>query len=194
MTSNIIFMRKNSFTLLSAMVLFLLCDSTTKAQTSKGDWLIGGLLELNTAKNNTTVEFSPNAGYFLLDNFALGAKLVISYNELGDLNVTSFGMGPFARYYFSEKNIKPFVAADFDYQNQKFKTSIGSSTENAFNFFLGGGVAFFINENVAVETLLGYRHTKVKEEEGNGGVNFKVGFQVYLNRHQVKSVKSKIVK
>jgi Outer membrane protein beta-barrel domain len=164
------------------------------AQTSKGDWLIGGLLELNTAKNNTTFEFSPNAGYFLLDNFALGAKLVFAYNELGDLNVTSFGIGPFARYYFSKKNIKPFLAADFDYQNQKFKTSIGSSTENAFNFFLGGGVAFFINENVAVETLLGYKHNKVKEEEGSGGVNLKVGFQVYLSRHQVQSVKSTIIK
>lgn len=164
------------------------------AQTQKHDWLIGGVLEINTAKNNTRVEFSPNVGYFIVDNLAIGAKMIIAYDQLGDLKVTSFGVGPFARYYFTDDKIKPFFAADFDYQNQKFTTSQGSSTENAFNYFLGGGAAFFINENVAVEGLLGYRHTKVKEQEGNGGLNFRVGFQVYLNRHQVQDVKSKIIK
>jgi hypothetical protein len=187
-------MRKKVIQRSFCVTLYLLLCMQTNAQTSKGDWLIGGLLQLNTAKNNTTIEFSPNAGYFLFDNFALGAKLVTSYEELGDLKVTSLGVGPFARYYFGKTNIKPFVAADCDFQNQKIKNSVGSSTENAFNFFLGGGAAFFINENVAVETILGYRHTKVNNEEGNGGVNLKVGFQIYINRHQVQSVKSSISK
>jgi Outer membrane protein beta-barrel domain len=176
------------------LLTIIILSGETFAQTEKGDWLVGGILQLNTAKNSTSFEFSPNAGYFVLDNFALGAKLVIAYEQLGDLNITSFGVGPFARYYFSEKKIKPFFAADFDYQNQKFKTSLGSVTENAFNYFLGGGAAFFINDNVAVEGLLGYRHTKVKEEEGNGGLNFRVGFQVYINRHQAQSVKSTLSK
>ena len=176
------------------LLIFILLSGGSFAQTQKGDWLVGGLLQLNTAKNSTSFEFSPNAGYFVLDNFAVGARLVTAYEQLGDLNITSFGFGPFARYYFSEKKIKPFFAADFDFQNQKFKTDLGSVTENAFNYFLGGGVAFFINDNVAVEGLLGYRHTKVKEEEGNGGLNFRVGFQVYINRHQAQSVKSSLSK
>lgn len=176
------------------LFIFMLLSGESFAQTQKGDWLVGGLLQLNTAKNSTSFEFSPNAGYFVLDNFAVGARLVTAYEQLGDLNITSFGFGPFARYYFSEKKIKPFFAADFDFQNQKFKTDLGSVTENAFNYFLGGGVAFFINDNVAVEGLLGYRHTKVKEEEGNGGLNFRVGFQVYINRHQAQSVKSSLSK
>jgi hypothetical protein len=176
------------------LFLILIFSGDVFAQTDKGDWLVGGLLQLNTAKNSTSFEFSPNAGYFVLDNFAVGAKLVTAYEQLGDLNITSFGFGPFARYYFSEKKIKPFFAADFDVQNQKFKTSLGSVTENAFNYFLGGGAAFFITDNVAVEGLLGLRHTKVKEEEGNGGLNFRVGFQVYINRHQAQSVKSTLTK
>lgn len=187
-------MRKKVGQLLACIIIYLLLCNQTNAQTSKGDWLIGGLLQLNTASNNTTIEFSPNAGYFLFNNFALGAKLVTSYVELGDLSVTSLGVGPFARYYFGKTNIKPFIAADCDFQNQKIKTSVGSSTENAFNFFLGGGAAFFINENVAVETIIGYRHTKVDNEEGNGGLNLKVGFQIYINRHQVQSAKSSITK
>jgi len=86
------------------MAICLLLLDTANAQTKKGDWLVGGLLELNTAKNNTSIEFSPNAGYFVLDNFALGAKLIIAYEQLGDLNITSFGVGPFARYYFAKRN------------------------------------------------------------------------------------------
>jgi opacity protein-like surface antigen len=178
-----------------ACIFFCVCIlHRSEAQTEKGDWLIGGLLELNTAKNNSTFEFSPNAGYFFIDNLAIGAKLIFSYDKLGDLKVNSFGVGPFVRYYFGETNIKPFFAGDFDFQNQKITTSLGSNTENAFNYFLGGGAAFFINENVAVDVILGYRHTKVKEEEGNGGLNLRVGFQVYINHGQVNSVKSKLVK
>lgn len=168
--------------------------SNADAQTGKGDWLIGGILELNTAKNSSTFEFSPNAGYFIIDNLAIGAKLIYSYDKLGDLKINSFGVGPFVRYYFTESNIKPFFAGDFDFQNQKISTGFGSSTENAFNYFLGGGAAIFINENVAVEGLIGYRHTKVKEEEGNGGLNLRVGFQVYINHGQVNNMKSKLTK
>ena len=176
------------------ILIFIVLSGEAIAQTEKGDWLVGGLLQLNTAKNSSSFEFSPNAGYFLFNNFAFGAKIVTAYEQLGDLNITSFGVGPFIRYYFTESKIKPFFAGDFDVQNQKFKTNLGSETENAFNYFLGGGTAFFINDNVAVEALLGFRHTKVKDKEGNGGLNFRVGFQVYINRHQAQSVKSSLSK
>jgi hypothetical protein len=178
----------------AAILLNFCCLNAINAQTFKHDWLVGGVLDINTAKNNTGIEFSPNAGYFIIDNLAIGAKMIISYNQLGDLKVTSFGAGPFMRYYFTAAKIKPFFAAEFDYQNQKFSTGTGSSTENAFNYFLGGGAAFFINENVAIEAILGYGHTSVKNDEGSGGLNFRVGFQVYLGRHQVESVKSTIIK
>ena len=187
-------MKKYLLSVLFAVSLSLLISNQVSAQTEKGDWLVGGLLELNTARNNTTIEFSPNAGYFFMKNLAIGAKLLVAYEELGNLDITSVGAGPFVRYYFSEGKIKPFFSGDIDYQNRKLKTGQGSSTENAFNYFLGGGAAFFINNNVAVEGLLGYNHIMVKGESGNGGLNFKVGFQVYINKNQVQGVKSTFTK
>jgi hypothetical protein len=165
---------------------------TAFAQTEKGDWLVGGLLDLNTAKNSTTFNFSPNAGYFLANNFAIGGNLVFAYDKLGDLKVTTFGIGPFVRYYFTEEKVRPFFAGDMTFEKRKIETTLGSNTEDAFSWFLGGGAAFFINENVAVDGLLGYAHTKVTDEDGSGGLRLRVGFQVYINRSQVRSVKSSL--
>jgi hypothetical protein len=181
-----------------AGILFLVfsgaCAMGAHAQTEKGDWLIGGILDLNTSSENTSFEFSPNAGYFVVNNLAIGANMQISYDELGNLKVNSFGIGPFVRYYFTDAKIKPFFMSDMNFLNRKITTSSGSNTETAFNYFLGGGAAFFINENVAVEGILGYDHTKVSDEDGSGGLRLRIGFQVYLNRHQVRNVRSSITR
>ncbi|MCU0381962.1 MAG: porin family protein [Chitinophagaceae bacterium] len=177
------------------LILVLLLSSLAgKAQTEKGDWLVGGLLDLNTAKNSTTFQFSPNAGYFLLDNLVFGGNLVFSYNKFGALKSTSFGIGPFVRYYFTENKIRPFFAGDMTFEKVKFTTTNGSSTEDAFNWFLGGGAAFFINENVALDGLIGYAHSKVTDEAGSGGLRLRLGFQVYINRHQAEQVRSTLSK
>ena len=182
--------------LLTALLLTAACGTGLKVQgqTDRGDWLIGGQLELNTAKSSTTVQFSPNAGFFVAKNFAIGGNIIYSYNKLGALKVSGFGIGPFVRYYFTEEKVRPFFAGDMTFEKRKFSTSLGSSTEDAFSWFLGGGAAFFINENVAVDGLLGYAHSKVTDEEGGGGLRFRVGFQVYINRHQVQSVRSSLSK
>ncbi len=162
------------------------------AQTDKGDWMIGGGLQLNTSKSKTTFILNPNIGWFIMNDLALGAQMFYSYVKLGDQRTNSFGAGPYARYYFLKKNVRPFAHADFDFETGRVKLSSGESTENAFNFFLGAGVAFFINQNVAVETLAGYKHTNVKNESGNGGFAFKLGFQVYINRNQAEQARSTI--
>ena len=175
-----------------AAVCAILYAGTVSAQTEKGDWLVGGLLDLNTAKNSTTINFIPNAGYFIIDTLAIGGNLVFAYDKLGDLKVTTFGIGPFVRYYFTDDKIRPFFAGDMTFEKRKFETTLGSNTEDAFSWSLGGGAAFFINENVAVYGIIGYAHTKVTDEDGTGGLRLRVGFQVYINRSQVQSVRSSL--
>lgn len=179
------------FTMIAA-VCGTLYAGNVSAQTEKGDWLVGGLLNLNTAKNNTTFTFSPNAGYFILNKFAIGGNLVFSYEKLGDLKINTFGIGPIVRYYFTDEKVRPFFAGDMTFEKRKFETSAGSNTEDAFGWFLGGGAAFFINENIAVDAILGYAHSKVSDEEGSGGLRLRVGFQVYLHRSQVQSARSSL--
>lgn len=49
-------------------------------------------------------------------------------------------------------------------------TDLGSSTESAIGFFIGGGVALFLNDNVALETIMRYKNTKVENKSGTGGL------------------------
>jgi opacity protein-like surface antigen len=158
------------------------CVQIVSAQTDKGDWMVGGTFSLNTAKNSTTISLSPNAGYFLLDHFLLGARVGYEFSELGTTKVSAFDIGPFTRYYFRGKRARPFGEFDLDFQSAKLTTDLGSSTESAVGFFVGGGLALFLNDNVALETILGYKNIKVENKDGTGGFNMRIGFQVYISR------------
>jgi hypothetical protein len=168
--------------------------SFSNAQTNKGDWMVGGNLRLNTAENNTQISFTPNAGVFVVDNLAIGGNFGLSYSKSGNNKFTSFNIGPFARYYFTTETqtIRPLLHATFNYLSTKSKISnTASSTNTGLNFFIGGGAAAFITENVSIDALLGYDRTKYKNFDGSGGFAFNIGFQVYLLKGQVDKVKGK---
>jgi Outer membrane protein beta-barrel domain len=170
--------------ILFALLITLFITATTKAQTFKGDWLVGGGLSLNTT-SNTTIGIYPNGGYFFADNFAAGANVNINYQKTGNNKRTDLGIGPFARYYFGKKNIKPFAQVELSVLSTKDKIGSISSTLNGTNFFIGPGIAAFVNENVAIETIAGYSHTKYKNFDGDGGLAVRIGFQVYLHPKRI---------
>jgi len=159
--------------------------TTLHAQTEKGDWLVGGRVDINTGDNSTHIGFSPNGGIFVVNNLAVGGNIKIDYSKAGDIKVTDFGIGPFIRYYFTEATARPLLQAAINYISSKVNAPTFSSTNNGSEIFLGGGVAIFINENVSIELLTGYSHTKYKDFDGSGGFNLGIGFQVYLSKRQV---------
>jgi len=163
-----------------------------KAQTEKGDWMVGGGFRLNTSDNNTVIAFTPNAGAFIINNLALGANLEFSYVKLTDRKTTSFGIGPFVRYYFTNANVRPILHGSLNFLSSKTKiTGLGSSSDTGLNFFLGGGAAIFISDQVSIDGLLGYDHTKYKDFDGSGGFAMTIGFQVYLLKRQMDKVRGK---
>jgi Outer membrane protein beta-barrel domain len=163
--------------------------ATANAQTQKNDWMVGGNFRLNTAKNNTQIAFTPNAGLFVIDNLAVGGNITLSHSKSGDDKVTSFGVGPFVRYYFTTDNqpIRPIIHSSLNFLSTKVATTGASSTNSGLNFFVGGGAAMFISENVSIDALMGYERTKYKDFDGSGGFSFNVGFQVYLLGGKLKA-------
>lgn len=161
---------------------------TVNAQTEQHNWLVGGRVDLNTGENSTHIGFSPGVGYFVIDNFAIGGNFLIDYNKSGDVKATDFGVGPFFRYYFTKGMVKPLLHASVSYLSSKYKSPAFSTTNNGSNILAAGGVALFLNENVAVEILAGYSHTKYKDFDGSGGFNLGIGFQVYLTKKQVENI------
>jgi outer membrane protein len=162
------------------------------AQTEKGDWMVGGGFQLNTADNNTEIALFPNAGAFIINNLALGGNLQFSYSKTGGNKITVFGIGPFVRYYFTNANVRPILQGSLNYLSQTLKyTGVPSSTSSGLNYFLGGGAAIFISDQVSLDALLGYDHTKVKDFEGSGGFAMTIGFQVYLLKRQMDKVRGR---
>lgn len=174
------------------LAIFLSCiGSLLYAQTEKGDWLVGGRIDINTGENSTLIGFTPSAGIFLINNFAVGGNIEINHEKFGDTKVTTLGIGPFARYYFTTAKARPLVHAAINYISSKVKQTSFTSTNNGSRIFLGGGVAVFMNENVSIEILAGYANTKYKDFAGSGAFNLGIGFQVYLNRGQVDKIRGK---
>lgn len=176
---------------LLALVLIVTLNYAS-AQTDRGDWMVGGGLELNTSKNKSVFVFNPNIAWFIAKDFTLGAQFSFSYLSLGDNRINTYGAGPFVRYYIPTKNVRPFIHGDIDFQTNKIKNATITTTENAFSFFIAGGAAFFISENLAFEAKLGYRYTDLKDHDGAGGVGMSLGFQVYINRRQAEAARSTI--
>jgi hypothetical protein len=171
-----------------AASLLIVLFSSSHGQTDKGDWMVGGGLRLNTSDNNTEIAFQPNAGLFVIENLAIGANISFDYSKSGDNKVTSFGIGPFARYYFTTANVRPLFHTSLNYLSSKLKTPVISSTNNGLNYFLGGGAAIFVSDQVSLDILMGYDHTKYKDFDGSGGFALTIGFQVYLLRRQVERI------
>jgi len=169
--------------------LFIALFTTANAQTQKGDWMVGGGLRLNTSDNSTQIVFAPNAGIFVIKNLAVGGNIALSYSKAGDTKVTSFGIGPFTRFYFTDAKVRPLLQGNLNYLSSKVKTPIITSTNTGLNFFLGGGAAIFVSDQVSLDILMGYDHTKYKDFDGSGGFAVTIGFQVYLLKRQVERLR-----
>ena len=169
--------------------MLALVASPVIAQTEQGNYLVGGNVQLTTAKNDTRIELTPSIGYFFVENFALGANLNLAYAKTGESEAkqTTMGVGPFVRYYVGTAGVRPFLEGNVNFISTKYKLGTGTSTSTGTNFFFGPGAAFFLNPNVALEGLLGYKHVAYKNQVGSGGLAFKLGFQVYLNRSEVQA-------
>jgi len=162
----------------------------SKAQTQKSDWLIGGNLNFDAAKHTTNFGLSPMGGYFFADNFAAGAIISFDYQKVGDFKTTTFGAGPFARYYVGDmtKPFRPFIHTDVSFGSYKEE---GSSSVSSTRFYVAPGAAYFLNKNVALEATAGYQNNKVSGSSASSGFALKVGFQIHLTGGDVTELKKR---
>ncbi len=176
-------------------LLILGTTITAKAQTEKGNFLIGGQTLLNFSFDNskwksdnddgknykrTNFMFSPKVGIFVVKGFAIGVELPVSYYNTKyesdtKYRATSLGLGPFLRYYFGSSKIKPYIHDNFafGYYTSKNEHSSGSIFENKYVFFsgkIGGGVGFFVNEKVSIDLGLTYSYEyDISTEDNDDG-------------------------
>lgn len=161
------------------------------AQTEKGDFLVGGSLGFQTTSGNSNIIIAPNLGYFIKNNFAVGANLSILSVKQNIQKITEFELGPFARYYIGHNNLRPFTMLKISYLTKTVKNTDDGikSSVNGFGYTLGVGAAAFFSPDVAFEGFFGYNFSQFETAESNRGFGLNLGFQVYINSHKMSSLK-----
>lgn len=151
---------------LGCLLMLLVCVKG-QSQTQKGNILLGGGLSFSNTKekDKNVLLINPNAGLFIVDNFAIGMELSLESETKAS---SVFTIGPYLRGYFA-KTDKGAILGQVSYNN----VSSDGKTSSAFG--AKGGYAFFLNKNIAIENTVGYLFGD------NSTLRIGVGFQIHLN-------------
>lgn len=202
---------KNLMKLFMVAVVYTMATSSF-AQTQKGNIVLSGGTGLQFISSNvkyiydgktdgeyrtSSLSFTPSIAYFIADDLAIGLSSVFSVTthkqEDGDKNISnSITILPTVLYYFPiEGKIRPIaqIAAGLYSQTHKYIPKSGSdnkSSASGIALNVGGGIAYFIKENISLNFGLSYTmvnltesdDNKVKMKQGNFGSN--VGISVYF--------------
>ncbi len=185
-------------TLTLAGMLFV---TSAKAQTQKDWYIIGSDISkigLDFQKNNTTFSFAitPKVAWFIKDNVALGGFVDLGLQTGKGYTQFNYGIGPLGRYYFTSSDIatprktRLFAEANVGIfgQNTKVNGNDNVST-NGLGFGFGPGAAYFINQNIALESLLKYNGTVgFGNATTNNALNFSLGLQIHLPKSKLRSM------
>jgi hypothetical protein len=152
--------------------------------------------ETTTQDEYTTFVFNvlPKGGYFIMDNLAAGIEVIISgYTDKdvdnGDKYTEStFGIGPFVRYYYPLDKIYPFAEAEVLFGSCKEYWIADNEKTGFYMFGLSLGAAIPIGDMVTFDAMAGYMRASYKYtyegvyHEIIGGVGIKLGITVYLSK------------
>jgi hypothetical protein len=180
--------------------------TTAKAQLQQGYYLIGGDLggfSLGLSDGRPfNLNITPKVAWFRNNNLAIGGFVDLGlYTAEGQGTAFNYGIGPLARYYFGSTDVTTTTtsarrSSRFFLEGtvglQGINTSGGSST-NGLGIGIGPGLAYFINQNIALEGLLKY--TKAVGFGNDGGsslIQFGLGFQIYLPRGTMRNQVNKV--
>jgi hypothetical protein len=145
----------------------------------------------------TTLNLSPKFGFFIVNNLALGLNVSIGSSidkpkSGGKNTTTSFGLGPFVRYYIPGNKVMPFfeVSSLFGSISEKYEDPLYSSSNKSIMSSIGGGagLAVKLGEKATFDMMAGYNSISEKAVENNpydnrtvqGTMSFKLGFTVVL--------------
>src|SRR5690554_2663926 len=145
----------------------------------------GSTNDKNSETKTNNFNISPKAGYFIMENLAVGIDVAYSSykREVAgtDTNDRSgFGAGVFGRYYFLDlgKRFKTYTELGLGYASDKDK--IVDVTNNTFGAGLDLGINYFVTEKIALtfglKNLLSFSSTKADVTGAKAETNFNLGF------------------
>ena len=181
--------------------------TTGYAQTQKGNVLIGADLsniDVNFQKDNTQFSFniSPKAAWFIQDNTAVGAEVLFGLDTQEGSTSINYGVGLIGRKYKGAaatnlaRTTKWFLEVNAGiYGTNLTGDNVTKTSTNGIGLGAGPGIAYFLNDNISLETLLKYNLTiGFGTSATNHNLNLGLGFQIYLPGKKVQQLAENPVK
>lgn len=155
-------------------LLMVVVMMTTLVAGAQEMYMGGGIsLWRNNDAEKTTFTISPEVGYNLSSEWALGVEVAYAHNYKEELTFNSFALAPYARYSFYEnKVVRLFLDMGFGFSTSKAKHC---DAVNGFEIGLKPGMAIKLNHHFSVVTKLGfagYRDDYFKGGSNGYGVSF----------------------
>jgi len=177
-----------------ALVLFV---STVKSQVQRGNLLVGADianfdLSLNSG-GNFNMRIDPELAFFIRNNIAIGPYLNLGLSTAkGAGTDVSYGVGLLGRYYINDSTINLLKRGRFFLEAnvgiEGYNPSVGDNT-NGLGLGAGPGYAYFITENIGLETLLKYNGIiGFGSEPTSSSLTLSFGFQIYLGKGSTRSL------
>ena len=191
-----------TFYLATAMLISAIAAT---AQTEKGTVNINGLfgsngggqIQSNDAFNRFKLNVGANIGYFVSNNWEIGAGMQLGFNNLKQkapfndlLNVdrsrtTTFAPQLYSKYYFGSGQLRPFAVISTGYNWQFDRTTYNGTTSKGsasyFNYGGGAGLAWFPSKKVGLFTQLTYDRLQ-SDIIDQGALNLNFGVQINLGK------------
>lgn len=189
-------MKKLNF-LLFAM-LFAISGPVIAQVTNQGNFLIGSTLGFSSSASDIRfvnsnsdeegqgpaslqINFAPNIGYFLMDDFALGLSMDFTFSRQEEPSTdrtedSNLLFGPFFRYYFPlDDGLAFFGEASFGFGNSSDDLFIGEMKQsiNTSIFATGFGPGFTIiaKNGIGIEAIFKYNYAQSRFNTLLNGIN-----------------------
>lgn len=178
----------------AAGIIFLTLGTIVNAQTTQGTLSVGGQLQFAADKQTdsdgdtktNSFELSPSVGYFVADNLMVGASIYVgtgktTFGPNNETKVTSFGGGPFARYYMFTKNeaFAFYGEAGVGFNGTKQVNGNNSRKGSSIGAYVAPGFAWFPTQHWSIDlqlSLLNFRsNTPDKDNKDNKTTSFSFG-------------------
>ncbi len=183
------------------IIFVALFSAKANAQLQKGNFLVGG----DIANFNFTLggggafqaTLDPKVAFFIQNNVALGVYIDFGLaTAKGAGTTTNYGAGALGRYYVNDPKLEVLKHGRLFFEGnagiQGVSLSGGSNT-TGLGLGIGPGYAYFITNNIGLETLLKYNGiVGFGSQPYNSNLNLGIGFQIYLSNRRVKTIVNEV--
>jgi len=140
-----------------ALIFCIVTGNVMAANLDQGthELRLNGLIDFDTA-NDTLVAFDVAYGYFLIDQWEVGALLSVADDDVSTL----YGIGAFTEYFYplpTAPQLVPFGGLNLSIAGGEVDVGPVDEDETALQFGIDFGADYFITDNLALDARVQFR-------------------------------------